>query len=132
MSRAASDIMRSGGPQGPHRQHLFERDISPVTRTWPPMWRRKAASSAFSERSATELGKNGINVNFGHAGPHRARASGEPTHDSFGFVEMLQAIPGRGPARKIAPARLRFSCCPRMRRFITGPDTQCRWRMIRW
>lgn len=54
---------------------------------------------------ATELGKYGITVNA--VAPGLTESEGvkaSPHNEAFGFVEQLQAIPGRGQPRQIAPA----------------------------
>jgi pyridoxal 4-dehydrogenase len=54
---------------------------------------------------ATELGKHGITVNA--VAPGLTESDGvkaSPHNEAFGFVEQLQAIPGKGQPRQIAPA----------------------------
>lgn len=54
---------------------------------------------------ATELGKYGITVNA--VAPGLTETEGvkaSPHNEAFGFVEQLQAIPGKGQPRQIAPA----------------------------
>jgi pyridoxal 4-dehydrogenase len=54
---------------------------------------------------ATELGKHGITVNA--VAPGLTETEGvkaSPHNEAFGFVEQLQAIPGKGQPRQIAPA----------------------------
>jgi pyridoxal 4-dehydrogenase len=54
---------------------------------------------------ATELGPHGITVNAvapGLTESEGVRAS--PHNEAFGFVEQLQALPGKGQPRQIAPA----------------------------
>jgi pyridoxal 4-dehydrogenase len=54
---------------------------------------------------ATELGKYGITVNA--VAPGLTESEGvkaSPHNEAFGFVEQLQAIPGKGQPRQIAPA----------------------------
>jgi pyridoxal 4-dehydrogenase len=54
---------------------------------------------------ATELGKHGITVNA--VAPGLTESEGvkaSPHNEAFGFVEQLQAIPGKGQPRQIAPA----------------------------
>ena len=54
---------------------------------------------------ATELGKHGITVNAVAPGLTETEGVKESPHnEAFGFVEQLQAIPGRGQPRQIAPA----------------------------
>jgi pyridoxal 4-dehydrogenase len=54
---------------------------------------------------ATELGKHGITVNA--VAPGLTESEGvkaSPHNEAFEFVEQLQAIPGKGQPRQIAPA----------------------------
>jgi NAD(P)-dependent dehydrogenase (short-subunit alcohol dehydrogenase family) len=54
---------------------------------------------------ATELGKHGITVNA--VAPGLTESEGvkaSPHNEAFGFVEQLQAIPGKGQPRQIAPS----------------------------
>jgi pyridoxal 4-dehydrogenase len=54
---------------------------------------------------ATELGKHGITVNA--VAPGLTESEGvqaSPHNEAFDFVEQLQAIPGKGQPRQIAPA----------------------------
>jgi pyridoxal 4-dehydrogenase len=54
---------------------------------------------------ATELGSHGITVNA--VAPGLTESEGvkaSPHNEAFGFVEQLQAIPGKGQPRQIAPA----------------------------
>jgi pyridoxal 4-dehydrogenase len=54
---------------------------------------------------ATELGKHGITVNA--VAPGLTESEGvkaSPHNEAFAFVEQLQAIPGKGQPRQIAPA----------------------------
>jgi len=54
---------------------------------------------------ATELGAHGITVNA--VAPGLTETEGvqaSPHNEAFGFVEQLQAIPGKGQPRQIAPA----------------------------
>jgi NAD(P)-dependent dehydrogenase (short-subunit alcohol dehydrogenase family) len=54
---------------------------------------------------ATELGRYGITVNA--VAPGLTESEGvkaSPHNQAFGFVEQLQAIPGKGQPRQIAPA----------------------------
>jgi NAD(P)-dependent dehydrogenase (short-subunit alcohol dehydrogenase family) len=54
---------------------------------------------------ATELGPHGITVNT--VAPGLTESEGvkaSPHNEAFGFVEQLQALPGKGQPRQIAPA----------------------------
>ena len=63
----------------------------------------KGGVIGFTRALATELGKYGINVNAltpGLIDSDGVKAS--PHNDAFGFVEMLQAMPGKGQPAHIA------------------------------
>jgi pyridoxal 4-dehydrogenase len=54
---------------------------------------------------ATELGPHGITVNAVAPGLTESEGVKESPHnEAFGFVEQLQALPGKGQPRQIAPA----------------------------
>jgi pyridoxal 4-dehydrogenase len=54
---------------------------------------------------ATELGPHGITVNAVAPGLTESEGvTASPHNEAFGFVEQLQALPGKGQPRQIAPA----------------------------
>jgi pyridoxal 4-dehydrogenase len=91
----------------------------------------KGGVFAFTRALATELGKYGINVNA--VTPGLTESDGvkaSPHNDSFGFVETLQAIPGRGQPEDIAAA-VAFLASDDAR-FITGQTLNVDGGMVRW
>ncbi|MBX3567682.1 MAG: SDR family oxidoreductase [Rhizobiaceae bacterium] len=102
VTRAATDQMRAKGKQG--------RVISISSNTFfagtPNMAAYVAAKGGvigFTRALATELGKHGITANAitpGLIESDGVKAS--PHNEAFGFVEMLQAMPGKGQPAHIA------------------------------
>jgi pyridoxal 4-dehydrogenase len=130
MSRAASDIMRSGGRKG-RIVNICSNVVFAGTPNMAAYVASKGGVFAFTRALATELGKYGINVNS--VTPGLTESDGvkaSPHNDSFGFVEMLQAIPGRGQPEDIAGA-VAFLVSEDAR-FITGQTLNVDGGMIRW
>ena len=102
VTRAATDQMRAKGKQG--------RVISISSNTFfagtPNMAAYVAAKGGvigFTRALATELGKYGITANA--VTPGLVESDGvkaSPHNEAFGFVEMLQAMPGKGQPTHIA------------------------------
>jgi len=102
VTRAATDQMRAKGKQG--------RVISISSNTFfagtPNMAAYVAAKGGvigFTRALATELGKYGITANA--VTPGLIESDGvkaSPHNQAFGFVEMLQAMPGKGQPEHIA------------------------------
>ena len=80
---------------------------------------------------ATEVGKYGINVNA--VSPGLTESDGvkaSPHNDAFGFVEMLQAMPGKGQPEQIASV-VAFLCSEDAG-WMTGQTVNVDAGMIRW
>ena len=102
VTRAATDQMRAKGKRG--------RVISISSNTFfagtPNMAAYVAAKGGvigFTRALATELGKYGITANA--VTPGLIESDGvkaSPHNEAFGFVEMLQAMPGKGQPEHIA------------------------------
>ena len=91
----------------------------------------KGGVFGFTRALATELGKYGITVNA--VTPGLTASDGvmaSPHAQAFGFVEMLQAIPGQGQPRDIAPA-IAFLASDEAR-WITGQTLNVDGGMVRW
>ena len=91
----------------------------------------KAAISHLTKCLAVEWGKHGITVNA--VTPGLTASDGvmaSPHAQAFGFVEMLQAIPGQGQPRDIAPA-IAFLASDEAR-WITGQTLNVDGGMVRW
>jgi pyridoxal 4-dehydrogenase len=130
MSRAASDLMRKQGRKG-RIVNICSNVIFAGTPNMAAYVASKGGVFAFTRALATELGKYGINVNA--VTPGLTESDGvkaSPHNDSFGFVETLQAIPGRGQPEDIAAA-VAFLASDDAR-FITGQTLNVDGGMVRW
>ena len=130
MSRAASDLMRKQGRNG-RIINICSNVIFAGTPNMAAYVAAKGGVFAFTRALATELGKYGINVNA--VTPGLTESDGvkaSPHNDSFGFVETLQAIPGRGQPEDIAAA-VAFLASDDAR-FITGQTLNVDGGMVRW
>ncbi len=130
MSRASSDVMRRLGRKG-RIVNICSNVIFAGTPNMAAYVAAKGGVFAFTRALATELGKYGINVNA--VTPGLTESDGvkaSPHNNSFGFVEMLQAIPGRGQPQDIADA-VAFLASDEAR-FITGQTLNVDGGMVKW
>lgn len=103
MCRAASDLMRATGYG--RIVNIGSNSIYAGTPNMAHYVASKGGVLTFGRALATELGGFGITVNTvcpGLTDTEGVQAS--PHKDAFDFVEMLQAIKGRGTALDIVPA----------------------------
>lgn len=130
MCRASSDMMRRLGRQG-RIVNICSNVIFAGTPNMAAYVASKGGVFGLTRALATELGKYGINVNA--VTPGLTESDGvkaSPHNDSFGFVEMLQALPGKGQPEDIADA-VAFLASPDAR-FITGQTLNVDGGMVRW
>ncbi|HEX4765349.1 MAG TPA: SDR family NAD(P)-dependent oxidoreductase [Lichenihabitans sp.] len=130
MARAASDMMRRQGRKG-RIVNICSNVVFAGTPNMAAYVASKGGVLGFTRALATELGKHGINVNA--VTPGLTESDGvkaSPHNDSFGFVEMLQAIPGKGQPEDIADA-VAFLASEEAR-FITGQTLNVDGGMVRW
>lgn len=129
MCRASSQAMRTGG---------YGRIVSVCSNSifagTPNMAHYVAAKGGvltFSRALATELGGDGITVNCVAPGLTDTEGVQETAHkDAFEFVEMLQAIKGRGTPKDIAPA-IAFLASEEAH-WVTGQTLVVDAGMVRW
>jgi len=91
----------------------------------------KGGVIGFTRALATEVGKYGINVNA--LSPGLTESDGvkaSPHNEAFGFVEMLQAMPGKGQPEQIA-AVVSFLCSEDAG-WMTGQTVNVDAGMVRW
>ena len=130
MARASSDIMRRLGRKG-RIVNICSNVIFAGTPNMAAYVASKGGVFGFTRALATELGKYGINVNAVTPGLTESEGvKASPHNDSFGFVETLQAIPGKGQPEDIADA-VAFLASSEAR-FITGQTLNVDGGMVRW
>lgn len=130
MSRASSDLMRRDRRQG-RIVNICSNTIFAGTPNMAAYVAAKGGVFGFTRALATELGKHGITVNA--VTPGLTASDGvmaSPHAQAFGFVEMLQAIPGQGQPHDIAPA-VAFLVSDDAR-WITGQTLNVDGGMVRW
>tara|TARA_B100000029_G_scaffold484892_1_gene537597 strand:+ start:491 stop:1234 length:744 start_codon:yes stop_codon:yes gene_type:complete len=91
----------------------------------------KGGVIGFTRSLATEVGKDGINVNA--VSPGLTESDGvkaSPHNEAFGFVEMLQAMPGKGQPEQIASV-VSFLCSEDAG-WMTGQTVNVDAGMVRW
>lgn len=102
MCRKASDMMRAVGRKG-RIVNISSNSFFAGTPNMAAYVAAKGGVIGFTRSLATELGKHGIAVNA--VTPGLIESDGvkaSPHNEAFGFVEMLQAFPGKGQPEQIA------------------------------
>jgi pyridoxal 4-dehydrogenase len=130
MCRASSDMMRRLGRKG-RIVNIGSNVIFAGTPNMAAYVAAKGGVFGLTRALATELGKYSIAVNA--VTPGLTESDGVktgPHNASFGFVESLQALPGRGQPEDIADA-VAFLASDDAR-FITGQTLNVDGGMVRW
>ncbi|MGF1627198.1 MAG: SDR family NAD(P)-dependent oxidoreductase [Alphaproteobacteria bacterium] len=129
MCRASSDIMRKGGYG--RIVSICSNSILAGTPNMAHYVASKGGVLTFSRALATELGGDKITVNCVAPGLTDTEGVQQTPHkEAFGFVEMLQAIKGRGTAMDIVPA-IAFLASEEAH-WITGQMLNVDAGMVRW
>ncbi|MEO2038762.1 MAG: SDR family oxidoreductase [Martelella sp.] len=101
-SRKATDMMRTAGRKGTVL-NIASNAFYAGTPNMSAYVAAKGGVVGFTRALATEVGKYGIRVNAVTPGLIESDGvKGSPHAESFGFVEMLQAMPGKGQPSDIA------------------------------
>ncbi|MBJ3774924.1 pyridoxal 4-dehydrogenase, SDR-type [Acuticoccus mangrovi] len=130
MSRAATDMMRANEVKG-RVINICSNTIFAGTPNMAAYVAAKGGVFGFTRALATEIGKYGITVNA--VTPGLTASDGvmaSPHKEAFGFVEMLQAIPGQGKPEDIAPV-VAFLATDEAH-WITGQTINVDAGMVRW
>jgi NAD(P)-dependent dehydrogenase (short-subunit alcohol dehydrogenase family) len=129
MCRAASDLMRKNGYG--RIVNIASNSIFAGTPNMAHYVASKGGILAFGRALATELGADTITVNSVCPGLTDTEGVQQTPHkDAFEFVEMLQAIKGRGTPQHIVPA-VAFLASEEAH-WITGQALAVDAGMIRW
>jgi pyridoxal 4-dehydrogenase len=129
-TRAASDRMRKAGRAG-SIVNIGSNTIFAGTPNMAAYVAAKGGVLGFTRAMATELGKHGIRVNAVTPGLTASEGVMDSPHkEAFGFVEMLQALPGQGKPEDIAPA-VAFLASDEAH-WITGQTVNVDAGMVRW
>ncbi len=129
MCRAGSDLMRKNGYG--RIVNIASNSIFAGTPNMAHYVASKGGILAFTRALATELGPHQITANSVCPGLTDTEGVQQTSHkDAFEFVEMLQAIKGRGKPQDIAPA-VAFLASEDAH-WITGQALAVDAGMIRW
>jgi pyridoxal 4-dehydrogenase len=130
MTRAATDLMRSQG-HGGRVVNILSNTIFAGTPNMAAYVAAKGGVFGLTRALATELGKHAINVNAVTPGLTETEGvMASPHAEAFGFVEMLQAFPGKGQPADIAAA-VSFLASDDAK-WITGQTLNVDAGMVRW
>jgi NAD(P)-dependent dehydrogenase (short-subunit alcohol dehydrogenase family) len=129
MCRAGSDLMRRNGYG--RIVNICSNSIFAGTPNMAHYVASKGGVLTFSRALATELGAHTITVNCVAPGLTDTEGVRKTKHkDAFGFVEMLQAIKGKGTPSDIVPA-VAFLASEEAH-WITGQTLAVDAGMVRW
>lgn len=130
MTRAATDLMRKQG-HGGRVVNILSNTIFAGTPNMAAYVAAKGGVFGLTRALATELGKHAINVNAVTPGLTETEGvMASPHANAFGFVEMLQAFPGKGQPADIAAA-VSFLVSDDAK-WITGQTLNVDAGMVRW
>lgn len=130
VTRAATDQMRAAGRKG-RVINIASNTVFAGTPNMAAYVAAKGGVIGLTRALATELGAHGITVNA--VSPGLIESDGvkaSPHNEAFGFVEMLQAIKGRGQPEHIADV-VAFLASDDAR-WMTGQTVNVDAGMIRW
>jgi pyridoxal 4-dehydrogenase len=128
--RNATDMMRSVGRKGTI-VNIAPNTFFAGTPNMAAYVASKGGVIGFTRALATEVGKNGINVNAITPGLTESDGvKGSPHNEAFGFVEMLQAMPGKGQPEQIAAVA--SFLCSEDAGWMTGQTVNVDAGMVRW
>lgn len=128
--RKATDMMRAADRKGTI-VNIASNTFFAGTPNMAAYVAAKGGVIGFTRALATEVGKYGINVNAltpGLTESDGVKAS--PHNEAFGFVEMLQAMPGKGQPKDIASV-VSF-LCSQDASWMTGQTVNVDAGMVRW
>ena len=128
--RKATDMMRAAGRRGAV-VNIASNTFFAGTPNMAAYVASKGGVIGFTRALATEVGKDGINVNA--VSPGLTESDGvkaSPHNEAFDFVEMLQAMPGKGQPEQIASV-VSFLCSEDAR-WMTGQTVNVDAGMVRW
>ncbi|MDE0304775.1 MAG: SDR family NAD(P)-dependent oxidoreductase [Albidovulum sp.] len=128
--RKATDMMREAGRKG-RILNIASNTFFAGTPNMAAYVAAKGGVIGFTRALATEVGKYGINVNA--LSPGLTESDGvkaSPHNEAFEFVEMLQAIPGKGQPEHIA--NVASFLVSDDASWITGQTINVDAGMVRW
>jgi pyridoxal 4-dehydrogenase len=128
--RKATDMMRAAGKKGTI-VNIASNSFFAGTPNMAAYVASKGGVIGFTRALATEVGKHGITVNA--VTPGLTESDGvkvSPHNEAFGFVEMLQALPGKGQPEQIASV-VSFLCSEDAG-WMTGQTVNVDAGMVRW
>ncbi len=129
-SRKVSDMMRAEDRKG-CILNIASNAFFAGTPNMAAYIATKGGVIGFTRAMATEVGKYGIRVNA--LAPGLTESDGvkaSPHNEAFGFVEMLQAMPGKGQPDQIASVA--SFLCSADASWMTGQTVNVDAGMIRW